>query len=113
MARTSPGCLADAWADWLPVRLRMVDVLHVNLYSLVLILIVGAVVVTGYGAAVSRQVEESTGHLHKLNDLDPVMIKPRWRSSSTSVTRSRTADPPGVQKVHAVVLKASGVTDEA
>ena len=47
---------------------------HVNLYSLVLILIVGAV---GYATVrlYLGKVEESTGHLHKLNDLYLATIK--------------------------------------
>jgi putative nucleotidyltransferase with HDIG domain len=65
--------VAHAWGGLVAGAIAMY-VPHVNLYSLVLILVVGAV---GYATVrlYLGKVEESTGHLHKLNELYLATIK--------------------------------------
>ena len=65
--------VAHAWGGLVAGAIAMY-VPHVNLYSLVLILIVGAV---GYATVrlYLGKVEESTGHLHKLNNLYLATVK--------------------------------------
>ena len=65
--------VAHAWGGLVAGAIAMY-VPHVNLYSFVLILVVGAV---GYATVrlYLGKVEESTGHLHKLNELYLATIK--------------------------------------
>ena len=101
--------VAHAWGGLVAGAIAMY-VPHVNLYSLVLILIVGAV---GYATVrlYLGKVEESTGHLHKLNDLYLATIKALAMAidAKDQVTHGHIRRV----QVYAVGLaKALGVTDE-
>ena len=101
VAHAWSGLVAGAIAIYVP---------HVNLYSLVLILMVGAV---GYATVrlYLGKVEESTGHLHKLNDLYLATIKALAMAidAKDQVTHGHIRRV----QVYAVGLaKALGVTDE-
>jgi len=101
--------VAHAWGGLVAGALAMY-VPHVNRYSLVLILIVGAV---GYATVrlYLGKVEESTGHLHKLNDLYLATIKALALAidAKDQVTHGHIRRV----QVYAVGLaKALGVTDQ-
>ena len=101
--------VAHAWGGLVAGALAMY-VPHVNRYSLLLILIVGAV---GYATVrlYLGKVEESTGHLHKLNDLYLATIKALALAidAKDQVTHGHIRRV----QVYAVGLaKALGVTDQ-
>ena len=101
--------VAHAWGGLVAGAIAMY-VPHVNLYSLVLILVVGAV---GYATVrlYLGKVEESTGHLHKLNDLYLATIKALAMAidAKDQVTHGHIRRV----QVYAVGLaKALGVADE-
>ena len=101
--------VAHAWGGLVAGALAMY-VPHVNRYSLLLILIVGAV---GYATVrlYLGKVEESTGHLHKLNDLYLATIK----ALALAIDAKDQATHGHIRRVqvYAVGLaKALGVTDQ-
>jgi putative nucleotidyltransferase with HDIG domain len=101
--------VAHAWGGLVAGAIAMY-VPHVNLYSLVLILVVGAV---GYATVrlYLGKVEESTGHLHKLNELYLATIKALAMAidAKDQVTHGHIRRV----QVYAVGLaKALGVSDE-
>ena len=101
--------VAHAWGGLVAGAIAMY-VPHVNLYSLVLILIVGVV---GYATVrlYLGKVEESTGHLHKLNELYLATIKALAMAidAKDQVTHGHIRRV----QVYAVGLaKALGVSDE-